>query len=545
MNKILSSLFALIALYACTSAEKMNQHINTKVEVEDLQKDVEVAKKKLLTKHVEIDWYYSKDVIKFRLDSFKNSIKQPMLPNDFSKELSKVVASFGHAHGKVSQLNERLLKDQKKKYKGSTNPISLLSIKNAENRIFLDKIYTKDSIHSPNAELLAVQNYSFADYLKENPNLKDGDGYINGLNQTYIPNYYLNHVSKKIGYQDSITLTLQKNDSVFTQVVKREFKIKKDKSKPKSKPKVDSLIVKKDTIKHQPKKVLTKEEKLKQKELQKHKSEIKKYYAYSKSKKKYNRALVFPNQNDSTTVILDINSFVLGSHKKAYDHIFDSINKLGVKNLILDLRENGGGYPEDINHLFAYLTTKDVPQMVTNPEHKVKSKFTISKRYYKHPNVIGHTILLPLVLYQSGKSVFETKKINGEYYYKSTGKKDYILKEENKFKGNLYVLTSGKTYSAASLISSALYAEGKAIFVGEETRGDYNGTVAGFTESYKLPNSKINVNIPILVFKPFVERELKGRGVMPNKEIKLEFSDLMNQKDPQVDWILSDIESKK
>ena len=541
MNKYFGLLTLALLGYACSSTDKHNAHIDKEIEIEKLQKDVDFAKKKLLTKHVNIDWYYPKDVITNRLDSFKNSIHHTMKPNDFSRELSKVVSSFGHGHSSVAQLNKKWTKEQKKKYKDSKNPIYLLSFKSVENRIYLENNYSKDSTIVTNAELLAIENYSFEDFLKNNSAVRAGDGYTKVLNQNYVANYFVNDVNRRLGSRDSVVLTLQKNDSIFTQVVKREFKEKKE---DKSKPKADTLIAKKDSVKQAPKKHLTKEEKLKAKELYKHKNDIKKYYAYDKTTKKYNRALKFPNPQDSTTVILDINSFVLGHHKKAYDHIFDSINRLGTKNLILDLRENGGGYPEDINHLFAHLTIKDEPQTVTNPLLKVKSRIAISSRYLSNPNIISHTLFLPFRIYKSVETAFRIKKIDGEYYYNVTKQKDFVKKDKNKFEGNLYVLTSGKTYSAASLISTALQAEGKAIFVGEETGGDYNGTVAGYSEDYKLPNSKIKVMIPMLVFAPHQTRDLKGRGVIPNQEIKYTFQDLMNQKDAQLDWILNDIASK-
>jgi len=539
MNKYFGLLFFAFLGYGCTSVAHYNAKVEHAVEIEKLKQDVDFAKKKLFTQHVNLDWYYPKEVIAFRLDSFKNAIQYPMQPNDFSKELSKVVSSFGHGHTYVSQLNLKLDKTQRKKYKGSVNPLNLLEFKTVEGRIYLDKNFSKDTTLTTNAELLALENYSFADFVKHNSNVRAGDGYTKVLNQNYVAQYFINYSNRKLGLRDSLILTLQKNDSVYTQVIRREFKKKKEKPIAKA----DPLIAKKDTVTPAPRKHLTKEEKLKAQALLKHKNEIKKFYAYDEKKQQYNRALKFPNPNDSTTVLLDINSFTLEHHKKAYDHIFDSIHRLGTKNLILDLRENGGGYPEDINHLFAHLTVKDEPQMVTNRYLKVNSKFAVAKRYVFPLNVIRHTILLPYALYKTVETSFRTQKVKGEYYYNDAKAKDFIFKDKNKFSGQLYVLTSGKTYSAASLIATALHAEGKAIFVGEETGGDYNGTVAGFSKDYTLPHSKIKIMIPQMVFQPNQTRELKGRGVLPHQEIKYTFQDLMNQKDPQMDWILNHIAS--
>lgn len=542
MHKYFGILFLALGTFSCVSTTKFNQHINQPISVYDLKKDVDYAKNKLLKKQVDIDWYYPKEVIQYRLDSFKTAITHPMLPNDFSKSLMQVVASFGHGHAYVTQLDLKFTKEEKKKYKGSKNPLYLLGFKNAENRIYLEKNFSNDSTLVTNAELLAIEEYSYSDFIKENPRVRTGDGYTKVLNQNYIAPYFINYVNRKLKVRDSIVLTLQQNDSVFTQVLHRELKKKKIKGETIQK---DSLKLLKENQKNQPKKILTKAEKQKAFDRIKHQYELKKYFAYDKVKKEYNRALRFPNPQDSTTVLLDVNSFALGSYKKGYEYIFDSIQKLGTKNFILDIRENGGGYPSDINHLFAYLTTSNQPQMVVDPLLKVNSKWSSSARFFQKPNLVLHTILLPYVIYKSGDFFFRTKKIDGEYYFNDGRKKDFLKKEKNRYEGNLYVLTSGKSYSAASLIASALCAEGKAILVGEETGGDYNGTVAGFTTDYTLPHSKIKIAVPMMVYQPQQKRELKGRGVFPHHEIKYHFADFLNQKDPQLEWILEDIKNKK
>lgn len=91
-------LFLLGLVVSCNSVQKHNQHISKEISVENLQKDVDFVKKKLLKKHTDIDLYLPKDSIVFKLDSLKNSLKTPMKPNDFSRELSKVISQFGHGH---------------------------------------------------------------------------------------------------------------------------------------------------------------------------------------------------------------------------------------------------------------------------------------------------------------------------------------------------------------------------------------------------------------------------------------------------------------
>ena len=66
--------------------------------------------------------------------------------------------------------------------------------------------------------------------------------------------------------------------------------------------------------------------------------------------------------------------------------------------------------------------------------------------------------------------------------------------------------------------------------------------------SFDLPEGVIYVynkdytNVPTITNNG---RTLKGRGVIPAVPINRSFEDLINKKDPQLDWILNDIKTKK
>ncbi|WP_314243379.1 S41 family peptidase [Empedobacter tilapiae] len=538
MNKFFT-LLSITFLSSCVSVQKYNAHIDEKIDTDKLRKDVDFTKEKLLRKHVDIDLYYSKETIANRLDSFKNTIQQPMKPNDFSRELSKVVSSFGHGHTVVTSFSRKITKETKKKYKDSKGPMNLLEFKSLDNHLYLNKNNSKDSTLVLQAEILSINGIKFQDYYNLYNNYRKGDGYITTLSKYMYGNSYLRFVSNEIGVQDSIFISFQKNDSVFTKIVKREYKEKKDKSFKKN-----SLdTIQKKSNEEQKFAKLSKEQKLKRKQLLDHKKKVKKYFAYSSFSKEYQREISFPDKNDSTTVVLKIKTFSLGNSKKAYPFIFDSINKLNVKNLILDVRNNGGGYVRDANYLYSFLTTRNQRQAVMTDKMRVNSKFGLMKNYFQSFGVIGNTLGLPLAVYKYSESIIKTKKEKDGYYYKVTGKKDFLLQPE-RYKGNLYVLTNGMSYSATSILSAALQNEGKAIFVGEETGGDYNGTVAGSFNDFKLKNSKLKIYYGMIDFKPNTSRDLKGRGIIPDVPIEITFDDVVKRKDTQLDWILSDIKNK-
>jgi C-terminal processing protease CtpA/Prc len=73
------------------------------------------------------------------------------------------------------------------------------------------------------------------------------------------------------------------------------------------------------------------------------------------------------------------------------------------------------------------------------------------------------------------------KKENGNYYSSNSQSKPRAI-NKNAFKGKVYVMINRGSFSASSVISSNLKGSKRATFVGEETGGAYNGTVAGIMQ---------------------------------------------------------------
>jgi C-terminal processing protease CtpA/Prc len=114
---------------------------------------------------------------------------------------------------------------------------------------------------------------------------------------------------------------------------------------------------------------------------------------------------------------------------------------------------------------------------------------------------------------------------------------------QNAFKGKIYVLINGGSFSASSILSTSLQGSKRAFFVGEETGGAYNGTVAGFMPKIKLPNSEIQIRTGIMMMESKFKTTTQGRGIFPDKEITPTIEDRIKENDPELDWILKDIKS--
>ena len=87
------------------------------------------------------------------------------------------------------------------------------------------------------------------------------------------------------------------------------------------------------------------------------------------------------------------------------------------------------------------------------------------------------------------------------------------------FKGQLYVLINGGSFSNSGIVSSALQHYNRAIFIGEESGGNKN-IIAAYEKSIVLPNTRIKVDVPTRQFEIRERAKNTGHGTIPNTIIK-------------------------
>jgi len=115
----------------------------------------------------------------------------------------------------------------------------------------------------------------------------------------------------------------------------------------------------------------------------------------------------------------------------------------------------------------------------------------------------------------------------------------------NHYDGKIYVLINGGSFSASCILASSLKSNPNVTFVGEETGGAFNGTVAGIMPVVDLPNSKIPLRLGLMDIKTINQTEVKGRGIFPDIEIIPTIKDKIKNNDLEMNWILEDIKNKK
>jgi len=221
---------------------------------------------------------------------------------------------------------------------------------------------------------------------------------------------------------------------------------------------------------------------------------------------------------------------------------FAEIITLHTKTLILDLRDNGGGLVHDINILYSYLADSSF-HLVDKSEVVSRTSLWHFGYYNNNPAWLQavETLFLPFVAGIDIYTYLKTRKDSDHKYYFAFRDSKLTHVKPTRFKGEIYVLINGGCFSATSILSSNLKGSKRALFVGQETGGAYNGCVAGIMPVRTLPNSKLSIRFGLLGIKAHHKSGVDGRGIFPDVEIIPTLVDLINGKDPETEWVLDDI----
>lgn len=545
MIKKFAILLLAIFFASCVSNDKFNRHYATKIPVEKLKKDIRYAHKNLKRMQPDLYWYISKEALDYKFDSLEQSINQPLTPNEFYLKLSPVIASIHQAHTSLSPMLPIVADSLKKRYKGSTNPAMRVKYEFKDEKLYIKEVSGKKTGPlQKGAEVLSINHISPQEIYTTYKASLTSDGY----NQTFIPKLFArnfnNYLIAELGFLDSIQYKVACGDTIATHTLHRIFKEKK-----KKKTKEETKIAKTPTPSKpsQPKEAIDKlskaELKAKKAELKRKENEIQRkrlWYGYNKTTQLFSKEVSFPTPQDSSVALLKIRNFTEG-RIKVYDEIFANFKQKKIDYLILDLRGNTGGALADIYRLSQFLNSETYQLVQPSTLTSRTTFFNLFKGDYGIWKYIGAPGISSIALW---KTITAYKNEEGEIksnsrYNKSTNPKP------DAFTGPLYVITDGMTFSAAAIISSHLKGRPQTTFVGDETGGTFNGTVAGIMPILKLPHSKLKLRVGLMTVKPSIQTEENGYGVKPDVYINPSIDELIEEIDPELQWILEDIAQKK
>ena len=235
------------------------------------------------------------------------------------------------------------------------------------------------------------------------------------------------------------------------------------------------------------------------------------------------------------TAVFTINSFGIEpeTFKSNLIELFNEIKKKKSSTLIIDIRHNKGGYSINQINLLSFL--------IHEPYQPIVSGSAVTDLLPEKEHAI-HTLSDYDEFFASNFDA--DQKENDRWFVKEELLQAATIHPNKKpFKGNIYLLIGGKTFSAASDLALAAKNLEEMTLVGEETGGGYYFHTGNYPVVYQLPNSKIMMRISFMKMDKYVlDKSIpKGSGVLPDIEVPLTVQDLMEGKDSQLDYVLHKI----
>ncbi|KPM49285.1 S41 family peptidase [Jiulongibacter sediminis] len=227
---------------------------------------------------------------------------------------------------------------------------------------------------------------------------------------------------------------------------------------------------------------------------------------------------------DSTRAVseIDISSFSYkggpldvfqGKFTRKLRQSFKKVAKDSVQHLVLDLRQNGGGYIPNVKKILKYVSKEPFAMIDT-------MAFRQSAYFRLFP---VQAILPPLMA-----PIYFNKTEDGYRYHASERRKK---PKENKwhYDGPLYVYMDANSYSATVFTIALLKDMDRATFLGTIPAGTTWGSYAGSFHLPKLPNSKIQLRIPF--YKVVHGLQKRPQKLFLEPDIKVDISKEQFQKD--------------
>ncbi|MFC2098148.1 S41 family peptidase [Bacteroidota bacterium] len=224
-------------------------------------------------------------------------------------------------------------------------------------------------------------------------------------------------------------------------------------------------------------------------------------------------------QLDERTSLIEFRSFSgREKFKEFLENSFKQIKETEIRNLIIDIRENGGGNSSLGDDLFNYITSKPYTQVDAMLVKLSDDVLNDGWGNWLNKDTLEH---------------YRGKVFTSPAYLKDPGS------NKLRFKGDVYLLTGPRSFSSANMFASTFKCYEIGTIVGEETGGL---TVSyGDVRNYLLPNTQIHFGCS---FKQFYEAcgKQDWKGVLPDYEVK---SIPSTSSDPVLDYTLDLIDKKQ
>ena len=494
---LLFPFFFLFLIFVGCAVSNKNYNPGKKYSRQQLQHDYTLLRNILETKHPALYWYTPKDSMNFYFDSLYNNISDSMTELQFGWHVLAPLTQkihCGHTSFSMSSHWDKYIKDK-------TIPSFPLYMRVWDDTmVVIGNLNKKDSLIKNGTIITSINGMRNSELVHKLFQYMPLDGYSQNFNylrlSSAFPYFHRNvfgiYRNYRVGYLDSMGIEKTVLLPMFSPVADSVT----------SKIAMDSALRKR-----------------------------------NKPTKKQRRESSRSMQIDTAinTAIITLNTFTNGEgrHLRRFiNQSFKSIKKQEIKNVILDLRNNGGG---DVN--MSILLTKYLRKTsfkVADTAYAITKSLRPYQKYIK-PGFIDNVSL---------RFISKQKK-EGFYHFGYLERHMFSPKKQHHFDGKIYVLTSGLTFSASSLFCNAVKGQSNVTIAGEETGGGWYGNSGLLIPDIILPVTKLKVRLPLFKIVQFDHVQFKGSGVKPDILILPTVASVRQHIDKKMDVVKSLIKGDK
>ncbi len=474
MNFFKMSVFLLLWISSIHSIRAQSQYdYNELMSVEDQKKDLQLLRSNLEEVHPGLYRYHSKEEFRILFDAIKNELNTPITAVDFYRRLLPLLPLIANNHTKIQCpiTYENVI--------GKTALRFPFRLYHRNNKSYVYADLSDEQVIGAGREILKINGRTMEEILTEMIGYTSVDGF-----NTSIAYYGLGVAfSRRYAYYFGTPAVFE------IEYVDANNKIRTTSIKGQKAP-----LLNQRRAKH--------------------------------AKPKPEEIISFSITNE--IAYLRITSFQpksASNFKKQIRNAFKEIKENEVPNLIIDVRDNGGGYGEAANEVLSYLISTVV--------HPYKDEYALVKeipyeRYYEKDFFFKHFKRQPL------------EKKGRTYHIKNITSQKIQPKKTN-FHKKLFILQNAASASATGEFLGLAKSYTKAEFIGEEAGGNGAEFTANDLLHMTLPRSGVRLTIPALRTELNVTFQNTGYGVQPDYEIIPTIDDILNEKDVVLEYVYQKI----
>lgn len=472
-------ILSVFLLFSCTASR---YHQDKKYSLATLQKDYALMTDIIEAKHPSVYWYTDADSMHYYNNLYKASIRDSMTEQEFIWHVINPYLDKIHCGHTTAGMSKGL-----SRYLNGKRPGSFpFYVKVWNDTMVVTGFKKRDSIISYGTVIHAINHIPVEKIVEKCFEYLSEDGYANNNNYIRLSSNFPYYYEQIFGKSDSFEITYSKGYTKHRQYTVQAYKPIPDTTKKDS--------VAKKVVKPAPKP-----------------PKVNKLLRY--------RSMYIDSTN--TYAYMDVSSFSKGRLAPFFRRSFRKLRREETPNLIIDIRYNRGGKIR-----LSTLLTKFIRS----------EKFRVADTVYS----VDKT-LRPYTKYFSGRMLNNlqlffttTKHKDGNYHMGYYERKFFKPKKKNRYRGNIYVITGGPTFSAGSLFAHSVKGQPRVTLVGEETGGGAYGNSGVMLPRITLPNTGVRITVPLFRLVQFNAPEKNGLGVQPDWEIP-----------PSYEAILLNIDKKK